>query len=172
MKNKVPVVEVLIVLAVLMVTLLLAFFVKGVIMGNTTLDIPLHNTYFVLKFSWQMFVLLPFLILISLIYAVRGTMDRFKNSRQNFILLISTFLLNVLLLWYFKLIGKITIHPSRWTVYPPLPGIKDNNAQPSLFTHIEQILFISQIILMLLLVIIAVLTGKNWKTNNDHIKAQ
>jgi len=175
MKNKVIVAETLVVTTVLIVTLLLGWFIRGAILGNTALDIQLHDTYFVFKFSWEDLMLLPFLILIMLIYAIRGTINRFKSQIQNFILLTSTFLFNVQLLFYYKITTKLSSLHTGWTIYPPLSALPDHNlttpSPPSPFRGILEILFYTQIFFFVLLVIIAVLTGKNWKTKNGTNKA-
>ena len=176
MKNKVIVAETLVVAAVLIVTLLLGWFASGAILGNTALDIQLHDTYFVFKFSWEDLVLLPFLIFMMLMYSIRGTIGRFKSQTQNVILLTSIFLFNVQLLFHYKIAAKLSSLPSGWTIYPPRSALPQHNLtshpSPSPFRGILQILFYTQIFFLVLLVIIAVLTGKNWKTNTHEAKAQ
>ncbi|HEY9196941.1 MAG TPA: hypothetical protein VIM77_11770, partial [Mucilaginibacter sp.] len=65
--------------------------------GNATLDINLHDTYFVGKFSWWVFTFPPFSVLVVLVYFIRAIAGHFANRIVNAVLTAGIFF-NVLLL--------------------------------------------------------------------------
>ena len=172
MKPKNIIIELLIVLAIAIASSLIVQFAFSVFLGNLSLDIKFHDTYFTAP---QSLFLVPFVFLAMLVYAVKEALYRYKRTFQNLILLTSIFLFNVQLLFYYKIAAKLSILPSGWTIYPPLSALPQHNLtshpSPSPFRGILEILFYTQIFFAVLLVIIAVLTGKNWKTKNGTNKA-
>jgi len=172
MKQVKPLKEFIIIAILLAVIISFVFLVIGVGFGNDNLDINLHDTYFVIQYSWIDSVFPPFLWLVAIVYVIRTVLNQYKSRLQNLILLIAFFGLNVLMLNYLKLAAKFNGFTSRtnWTIYPPLSALSKvppHKNHISSFNNTTEIIFIIQIILLLLLVIIAVLTGKNWKSASN-----
>jgi hypothetical protein len=138
----------------ILIWLLYCFLVEG-FFGNSSLDINMHDTYFVIKPSFLNEVGMPFLWLITIIYLIRARVNRFENRLQNSILLVSCFFLNVTMLFALK---ATAIFEGMNTVYSRLPG----STNKVLFQSDLQTFFTIQIILTVLLVIVAIITAKNW----------
>ena len=164
MKPKTIIIEVLIVASIFVITWLL--FTHYV--SNTALDIDMNDTYFVIKPA--PIILTAGLLLTTLVYLVKEGFRRYKCKFQNIILLAANFLLLVKLYPY--TVFASTLSSPGWTIYPPLSALGKNNPPVSdkLLEHIlvlsliKQILPFIVVLFMLILVITAVITGKNWHT--------
>jgi heme/copper-type cytochrome/quinol oxidase subunit 1 len=86
---------------------------------------------------------------------------------QNLILLTSVFLFNLQLLLCAKTLAPLASQVSGWTIYPPLSALPKQNPDLSIFQSAFEILFYTQIFFLLVLVVVAILTGKNWKVKNE-----
>jgi len=150
-----------------------------VVIRNDALDVPLHDTYFVINHAKEK--ILPFfiLLLISVFYIIREAFYGYKRIFQNIVMLVCLFSINLILLFwvnfFHKLTPKLDAHQGGWTIYPPLSALPKApvvNPLPnsSLLDEIGQILLIIQIFFVLLLVIIAVLTGKSWNIKQSGTK--
>jgi len=145
----------------------------GTIYGNMTLDINLHDTYFVMSASpFQLLVLGTFSILTTLIYFIRAIVKRYKNKIVNIVLITSDFLLIIMLIRIYRMILLLeqtlgTNATGGWTIYPPLSalGHQSPSAEITRHPHFDNYMFIPITIFMLILVASSILTGKNWKTN-------
>ena len=142
--------------------------------GNDTLDITLHDTYFVMTNTKEKIFVFPLLLLITIIYLIKEAFYGYERKFQNLVLLTGIFLINVILLravgLFHTITAKLDSYTRGWTIYPPLsalPKTPPANALPhsSLFQDAWQILLFIQIFFLIILVIIAVLTGKNWNVN-------
>jgi hypothetical protein len=172
MKPVKPIKELLILLIILILNWLLAFILTKSITGASTIDINLHDTYFVFKLTWRQNILLPFLLWTMFVYIIRGAKFYFKNRLQNLIILFSVIWLNFSFLEYYKQASHTEADTSHsWTIYPPLSALSQHPSSipthDSPFVGVVQVLFIIQIILLAILVIITFITGKNWNTNKN-----
>jgi len=79
------------------------------------------------------------------------------------VLLVCLFLFNLELLDFLRLIAALRGQISGWTIYPPLSAPPKEHPDLSVYEAMMPILFYSQIFFLMTLVIIAILTGKNWK---------
>jgi hypothetical protein len=115
--------------------------------------------------------LLPGLWLVTIVYIIRTAINHYKNPLQNLILLTVCFALNILMLNYLRLSAAFDgLSAHVLTLQPPLSNLSKINAHrsnDSLYGNITEIIFAIQIILLVLLVIIAVLIGKNWKASKN-----
>jgi len=141
-----------------------------VAIGNDTLDVTLHDTYLVISHTKEKIFVFPILLLITGFYFIREAFYSYRRVFQNLVALICVFFINLILLFWVNffhiLTSKIDGHKGGWSIYPPLsalPKTLPENPLPhsSLFHDIWQIVLFIQIIFLLLLIVIAVLTGKS-----------
>jgi len=166
MKLKPFLIELAILIAAVLLVRLVVFF------GRVQFDINLHDTYVV---SSAPIIGLPVFLLIFVIYIIKEAFYRYKRRLQNLILLIALFIINIELSKFIGSLAKMSKTVSQfkgWTVYPPLSALPSHQptvTPPQLdpFSPISQIFFYMQIFFMALLVILAIVTGKNWNTNKN-----
>jgi len=167
MKAKPVIIE----LVILTITAVIVCWFLGVF-SDVKYDINLHDTYFVLI---GRIIALPVLcFLIFVVYLAKEGFYRYRRRFQNIILLLSTFCINILLLIGFNFARQLTaeIKPSQngWTIYPPLSALPKVPANVPLtlpFEYFFNVFMYTQIFFLLLLVIVAVVTGKNWNPNKN-----
>lgn len=157
------------------IAIIFSVLLTGGLFGLSTFDINLRDTYFVAKFSWSILVLFPMSLLTLLIYAIRSGNNQFKNRLQNIILTSSIFLVIVSLLRIYKFAAFFELmipanNNNGWTIYPPLSALpKVSHPAHSQPSHpITHGILIILIFFLLMLVICAMLTGKNWNTNKHE----
>ncbi len=174
MKWKPVITELLILLGILLIATVLPIIFIGSLFGNATLDINLHDTYFII--GWWPSIIIPFFVLITLIYLIRVLAAGFSKRTTNTILTISLFGDFLFLLAAYKTAlafdRMMASLPDGETLYPPLSALKSTRKpvhQTLLHQPFSQFIFIILIIFLILLVISAVLTGKNWNTNKHEL---
>ncbi len=169
MKLKPIITEVIILIVIYLATRLFVPFLAGSWEGNASLDINLHDTYFVI--DWSVIIIPVFLMLTTIIYLVKESFYRYKRRRQNLILIIANFLF---LLIIYPLSALLNMIPKPgWTIYPPLSALPNGvistaDKGENILYFIKQATPIVIIIFMLILVITAILTGKNWNWNKNE----
>ncbi|SHN18431.1 hypothetical protein SAMN05216524_106204 [Mucilaginibacter sp. OK098] len=167
MKLKPFLIELAILIAsILLVHLLVIFF------GRTQFDINLHDTYVVSSGS---IISLPVFLLIFIVYIIKEAFYRYKRRLQNLILLTALFFINMEVSTFVGSVTQMSKTVSQfkgWTVYPPLSALPSHQPavvplQPDPFSRISEIFFYMQIFFLALLVILAIVTGKNWNTDKN-----
>lgn len=177
MKWKPVLTELVMLLGIFILTTALSLLFSSMLFGYSTLDINLHDTYIVSKFSWWILTFPPFFVLLVLVYLIRAIAGRFTKRAVNIILVAGVFVNVLILLRVYKLalsIDRMTSSASGGlTIYPPLSALghtpKQVNQTP-LSEPFSHIIFIILIIFLILLVISAVLTGKNWNANKHELQ--
>jgi len=148
---------------------IIVFCLTGTLRLSHEFSINLHDTYFVI--AWSKLIILPYLLLVSIVYLIREAFFKYRRLVQNTILLSVLSITLIILLKLNELIINLAPLAAGWTIYPPLSGLPRQNALPTspspLIMTASHILFYFQILLILILVIIAVLTGKNFKSINE-----
>jgi len=121
--------------------------------------------------AWSKFILIPYILLVILMYFAKEAFFKYQRTLQNFILLIAVFCFNIMLFKFpgviYGLASSAVCEGAGCTIYPPLSALPKHNPNPDLFINWIQILFYIQIFFLLLLVIVAILTGKNWNPKDD-----
>lgn len=103
----------------LVLTTALAFFLFGCNFLNSTFDIHLHDTYFVMA---GLQILLPMFILVTFcVYFIKEFRNSFKRKFPNWILLISGLMLIISLTLLIKLFSQF--FTGGVTLYPPLSAL-------------------------------------------------
>ena len=134
--------------------------------SDSTLDINIHDTYFVIANSHfiQLFGVLVFFG----IYLVRTLRRNFKNLTANLILMISTILLILVLIGIDSILDAFIRQTTSWTIYPPLsPGEMKPDIEPkeNNLGILSSLLFYTQIFLLVSLAFCGFKTGRNYKRN-------
>jgi hypothetical protein len=173
MKPKRVIIELGILAAIYLMACVIWPVLFGLLWGNATLDIKLHDTYFVMSISpWQGLALWTFSLISTLIYFIRAIIKRYKNNIINTILISSSFLLTLTLIKIYRMIllleQTMNANAEGWTIYPPLSRLHTMPASKTGHPHFDSYMFIPIIIFMLILVASSILTGKNWKTNTHE----
>ncbi|MCO5946304.1 hypothetical protein [Mucilaginibacter flavidus] len=173
MKAKPLIIELVILIVVSSLTTAMLFWVTGFHkVYGPAIDIPLHDAYF--TFATKTILLPALSILIFIVYAVKEAFYRYCRRLQNLILLSSIILINICFPFGFNLVRGLAAEmrpsPNGWTIYPPLsalPKVQPNIPKEMPFEHFFNVFAYTQIFFILLLVIVAVITGKNWNPNKN-----
>ncbi|MET0944255.1 MAG: hypothetical protein ABWY22_02485 [Flavobacterium sp.] len=84
---------------------------------STTIDINIHDTYFVIESSNILILITVFVFYFT--YLMRMLFARFKNAVINYIFLFSNILIILVILYIIQAVKMIMILPGT-TIYPPL----------------------------------------------------
>lgn len=134
--------------------------------ADSTLDINIHDTYFVIE-NFHFILLLGVLVFFG-IYLVRTLRRNFKNLTANLILMISTILLILVLIGIDSILDAFIRQTTSWTIYPPLnAGEVEPDFEPKKnnLGILSSILFFVQIFLLIFLAFCGFKTGRNYKRN-------
>jgi hypothetical protein len=156
-------------LTVFIVVCLIQFLLTG-----PTLDIGFNYIYLALLLTTLTQITQPFLflMLVTIIYLIKEGVHGYKRKLQNIILITSNFLFIIQLTKRLEIVGFLMLS-GETTIYPPLsalPKVKPSLKAAGEVFHMERILFAILIFFMLILVITAILTGKNWKPASHETK--
>ncbi|HWD90499.1 MAG TPA: hypothetical protein VG367_20375 [Mucilaginibacter sp.] len=165
MKPKTIIIEITILLVIALCTLLVMYYLTGLKhLNESVLEAEIHSSYFVFARSTLWIPL--FLLIASLTYLLKEAFYRYKRRLPNLILLICLLLFNLELLSFLKFIASL--HHFGRTIYPPLSAIPKESPDVSDYKEtVMQVLFFLQILFLILLVIVSILTGKNWNLKDD-----
>jgi hypothetical protein len=136
-------------------SIILTKFLFGWTGFNGSIDIPLHDTYFVFS-SWL--ALLPlFLTMAFLLYFFKEKYKSFSRIIPNWIIIVSGLSLMILLTIIIKMISDFAgVVTGGWTAFPPLSALPNQepkvikvNTLPTLISYF--LILIQSIIIMMLL---------------------
>ncbi|SDP87417.1 hypothetical protein SAMN05428975_3243 [Mucilaginibacter sp. OK268] len=166
MKLKTIITDVVKLFVIYIVTWLLMCLLSGSWDSKGSLELNFPDTYFVIKRST---ITIPaFLLLTTVTYLIAEFFYRYKRRLQNLILIIANFLF-LITLYPFSTLLNLVPKPG-WTIYPPLSALPKSTPDQEMntFYFIKQMTPVLVIIFMLILVITAILTGKNWNLNKHE----
>ncbi|MEL1255313.1 hypothetical protein AAEO57_16100 [Flavobacterium sp. DGU38] len=127
--------------------------------NKSTIDINIHDTYFVIESLNILFLIIA--VLFFIVYSIRIIVSRLKNSIINGMFLFSNVLM-IIVVGYIIQVTKLLIVEAGWTIYPPLSAniqIHEDNSMKNLF-HIAIGI---QIFLVITLILVAAKTAINIK---------
>jgi heme/copper-type cytochrome/quinol oxidase subunit 1 len=144
--------------------LLIACFIFGWNFFTDTVDLHLHDTYFVIS---PEIILIPFFLLINfLIYYIKEARRNFSRSIPNIIILIT----GLLLVAYMTNIGKEMIREGTslgWTAYPPLSALQDpspvQKLEHPIVNSLANSIIVFQLAMSLALLYVSFQWGTQWK---------
>lgn len=132
--------------------------------SDTTLDLNIHDTYFVI--ANVHFVFLFAVLIFFGVYLVRTLKRSFENLTANLILMISTILLILVLIGIHSIVDALILQTSNWTIDPPLSARAPHpeiEPMESDFEILANALFLIQIVLLIFLTFCGFKTGRNYK---------
>jgi len=88
------------------------------LLADSTLDINIHDTYFVIA-NFYLILILGVLVFFCL-YLSRAILEKFKNLTANLILIISTIVLILILNRISTIFENFFFQNSGWTIKPPI----------------------------------------------------
>ena len=143
--------------------LILIFWAFGIdgLKSESVTDINVHDTYYVIA-NIHLIILMVTLIFFG-VYLIRMLRRNFKNLTANLIFMISDISLILIFTFLISLVNSIREIPSS-TEYPPLSGGVVENAENG-WNNAYYILLIIQLILIILLTISGIKTGRNYNGN-------
>ena len=144
----------------LLILILWVFGIDGLKPESVT-DINVHDTYYVIA-NIHLIILMATLIFFG-IYLIRMLRRNFKNLTANLIFMISDISLILIFTFLISLVNSIREIPGS-TEYPPLSGGIVENAGNG-WINAYYILLIIQLILIILLTISGIKTGRNYNRN-------
>ncbi len=154
---------------VLILILNFAFFGSNAFSADTTVDLNIHDTYFVIANIH--FVLLLSVFLFFGIYLIRTLLRNCKNLTANIILMISIILLILFFTATNSVIAVLIQQSAGWTIYPPLSaGAIEHEIKPdeSYLGVLKNVIYGIQILLLILLIFCGFKTGRNYKQSEPN----
>ncbi|WP_163409669.1 hypothetical protein [Flavobacterium ajazii] len=127
--------------------------------NKSTIDINIHDTYFVIESLNILFLIIA--VLFFIVYLVRTIASRLKNNIINGMFLFSNILMIIVVAYIIK-ITRLLIVEAGWTIYPPPSAniqIHEDNSMKNIF----RIAIGIQIFLVITLILVAVKTAINIK---------
>jgi len=127
--------------------------------GKSTIDINIHDTYFVIESLNILFLITALLFFI--VYSIRIVISRFKNITINGMFLFSNLLMIIVMSYIIK-ISRLLIVEAGWTIYPP-PSANIQIHEDNSIKNLPYICIWIQIFLVITLILVAAKTVINIK---------
>lgn len=135
-------------------TFLLSLIVFGKSLLGGTIDIHLHDTFFVIP---SFHILFPFFLLVTfLIYFLKEFRNSFQRTIPNWILIVIGFTLVITMTFLIKLFSSFSLETSGgWTLYPPLSSLGSDKLPE--FTQDPATKFTTTLFLIIQVIVLALL---------------
>lgn len=148
-------------------TILLGLLFLGPHLLTGTLDIHVHDTYFVIA---HLHILLPLFLLVTfIVYFTNGFSNSFKRTLSNWILIVTGLVLIITLTFLIEIFSQFFI--GGWTLYPPLSALGPDKApelmQDPVRKFITNFLTVIQILVLLMLLFASYRWGTQKRRENS-----
>jgi heme/copper-type cytochrome/quinol oxidase subunit 1 len=148
-------------------TLLLSLFLFGRSFLSETIDIHLHDTYFVIA---PFYILLPIFFLVTfIVYCIKEFRNSFRRTLQNWILIIIGLTLVFTLTILIKMFSQV--FTGGFTLYPPLSALGPDKApeltQDPAASVITNFFTLLQVLVLAMLLLIAFRWGAQKHNENS-----
>jgi heme/copper-type cytochrome/quinol oxidase subunit 1 len=132
-------------------TMLLGLFLLGRHFLTGTLDIHVHDTYFVIA---HLHILLPMFLLVTfIVYFTKSFRNSFKRTLSNWILVVTGLILVITLTFLIEIFSQF--FTGGWTLYPPLSALGPDKVpeltQDPIAKFITNLLSVVQVVVLLML---------------------
>lgn len=150
-------------------TMLLGLLLLGRHFLTGTLDIHVHDTYFVIAHSQ---ILLPMFFSVTfIVYFTKGFRNSFKWTLSNWILIVTGLILIITLTFLIEIFSQF--FTGGWTLYPPLSALGPDKVpeltQDPVAKFVTNVLTVVQVVVLLMLLFAAYRWGsqKRRETNEQ-----
>jgi hypothetical protein len=147
-------------------TLLLSFFLFGRNFLVDTIDIHLHDTYFVVV---PFHILLPIFFLVTfIVYFIKEFRNSYRRTLPNWILIIIGLTLVIALTFLIKIFSQF--FTGGWTLYPPLSALGPDKVpeltQDPVTKFIANLFTVVQVLVLTMLLFVAFRWGTHKRNEN------
>ena len=148
-------------------TLLLSLFLFGKNFLNDTIDIHLHDTYFVIA---PLHILLPIFLLVTfIVYFGKEFRNSFRRTLPNWILIMIGLTLIIALTFLIKTFSQF--FTGGWTLYPPLSALGPDKipelTQDPVTKFITNFFTVLQVLILTILLFVAFRCGTQKRNGNS-----
>ncbi|CAH0177556.1 hypothetical protein SRABI27_01171 [Pedobacter sp. Bi27] len=160
MKNKPLLEEVLWLLACIAIAIIIGFCIFGKTLFSNSIDINLHDTYFVIK---KQHLLISFFIIISFsVYYFKEFKHSFRRKIQRSFIFFLGFILILLASIAIKLLPFFNPYHNinSWTIYPPLSAQSEINQYEQNFIILT---IVSKAVLILQIIIVSMMLSVSYR---------
>lgn len=149
-------------------TTILTLFLFGRSFLNSTLDIHLHDTYFIIA---PVYIVLPLFLLVTfIIYFVKEFRNSFRRKLSNWILIIAGLALVIGLTFLIKTFSQV--FKGGWTIYPPLSALGPDKVSELTQEPVAKIAINFLTVIQIIIVATLLYVAYRWGTQRQIEKSE